>query len=413
MVRALTRVADLSAPLFTSGTARGGTNLLTVLLNVHPDISLAIHPYLPLFKSFRNALIAALKDTQRFDTFDGEGPLDEYYYSENRLAVMRLVQSSDLDLQFDQSGRSQLLRALKSRTGLSSPLLVPHLSELQGETYKNLFESALRIVSLGLRTPSVEWLGFTDSWTVEFFPSLARAFPDARFIILIRDVRSAIASQARVSDPTRIALPLSFVRCWRKQIALTVHYQRSELFNGRLHVMTYEELVRDPQKTAKELCQFLGLDYTSTMIEADNFVGPTQEPWVPNTNFSNVPHQGIYLDSVDRWKTAVPVEVVRLIEFVAGPDLEFAGYDLNEPSDSASLPWDAYEWHVKNQEMCQGWRTDSGNPDVDFALDLLRQGCLRQWTNDSGLVERCFLFPEVYRSLYQGESLFPTPAAAA
>ena len=403
----------MASPLFASGTARGGTNLMTMMLSVHPQISLSQDPYIPLFRSFRNAVVAASGDSEVLDRFDPEGPLDEYYYYNQKLAVMGMVQDADLSLSFDRDGADELVKSLGARASLSSPRLVPYVDQIRGEDYKELFEAALKVVALGRDTPNVTWLGWNDNWTVEFFPALARSIPDAKFVVLLRDVRSSIASHVRTPEAHRVSLTTSFTRCWRKQVALARHYQQMPLFEGRLKVMTYEQLAREPEQRAREFCEFLNVDYLSDMVDGGNFESPEGGPWEGNSNFADSPKGGIYLSSMERWKTALPEEQVRLIEFVAGPDLQFAGYRLNESLDTTSLSWGAYEWHVRDHEQCQGWRTDSGNPDVDFALELLRRGCLRQWTDDVSLIERCFLFPEMYRSLHAEESLFPAPVAAA
>ena len=397
----------MPTPLFASGTARGGTNLVTLILSVHPEISLSQDPYLPLFRSLRNSIVASSGEALALAGFDPDGPLDEYYYSENRLAVMRLVQAADLDLPFDPAELPRLKRLLESRASLSSPLLVPHIGLLQGDTYKALFESAIEIVGIGRQTPDVAWPGWIDNWTVEFFPAMARRFPEARFIIIIRDVRSSIASQLRLTDLTRVALPMSFVRCWRKQIALALHYREMELFRDRLHILTYEQLVRYPEQKTREMCEFVGVEYSPDMVDSTKFVGPDGGPWIPNSNYSDTPQQGIYHDSIDRWKKALPREVIRLIEFVAGPDLEMAGYALSEPQDSGGLDWDAYDRHVQDRLRYQGWRTDNGNPEIDFGLELLRRYCLEHQPEDPSLIERCFLFPEAYQNLAEGSPLFP------
>ena len=51
-----------SSLLYSVGTARGGTNLLNLILNVNDDVHLSQDPMLSLFKSFRNNLITNAKD---------------------------------------------------------------------------------------------------------------------------------------------------------------------------------------------------------------------------------------------------------------------------------------------------------------------------------------------------------------
>jgi len=395
----------MSMPLFASGTARGGTNLLVMSLSVNSEISLAQDPYLPIFKSLRNAIISSNND-KTFKGFDEGSPLDEYYYFDERLAVMRAVQDASLDIPFNEAELPGLLVSLANRMSLSSPLLSQYLNNLRGDTYKDLFLSALEIVGTARHTPNTKWLGFNDNWTVEFFPALARAFPESHFIIIIRDVRASIATQLQLKDPGLIALIMSFARCWRKQVAMACHYQSLDLFKDRLHILTYEQLVSEPENRIKELSRFLDVDYTPDMIDTTKFVGPDGGGWIPNSNFKGAPQKGIYQGSVNRWKKVLSSETVNLIEFIAGSELEMLGYELEGTVDDDNQLYSAHDLHQKNHQECKGWRTDNNNPDLDFGLELLRQKCLQTKTHNIGLIERCFLFPDVYEKLYEGKKIF-------
>ena len=377
---------------------------MTMLLSVHPDVSLAKDPYLPLFRSFRNELLANLSNSHQFVNFNPSTPLDEYYYFDEKLEVLSAIQKSDLSLSFDVSQLSQLMDNLGERMSLSSPMLIPYLNQLQGNTYTSLFDSALKIVGLGRNTPDTMWLGFNDNWTVEFFAPLARAFPDAKFIIFIRDVRSSIASHLRLADPKLIALTLSFVRHWRKMIAFACHFLKNDLLQDRICVVKYEDLVLDPENTARSFCDFLEIEFTPEMVDTNHFIGPHGGPWIPNSNF-DVPQQGIYKESVDRWKHSLSVDVIQLVEFVVGPDLEYVGYELFNPTSSMDQQWGAYQRHLSEHRQCLGWRTDNHNPDIDFALELFRRYCLRFKIEDPAVIARCFLFPELYESLFNKQNL--------
>src|SRR5262245_26296819 len=104
----------MSRPLFVSGTARGGTNLAIMMASVHPAVELVQDPFLALLKSFRNTLIGKAG----LPGFDLQSPLDEYYYFDERLAVMRAIQEADFNLAFDQSGLDALRTALAARMSL-------------------------------------------------------------------------------------------------------------------------------------------------------------------------------------------------------------------------------------------------------------------------------------------------------
>lgn len=397
----------MTSPLFMSGTARGGTNLTTMMLSVHPGVSLSQDPFLPLFKSLRNAMVKHRMKTQPAD-FDPESPLDEYYFFDHKLEILKLIQGGSLDIPFSGSELSSLLESLAKRMALSSPLLIPYLSELRGDTYLDLFKAALRIVRLGRKSPDVKWLGFNDNWTAEFFPALARSFPEARFVLILRDMRASIASNRMAADPKVRPLILSFARHWRKQLALAHHYQKMKLFQDRFHMVTYEQLVAHPQLTAQKMCDFLQIDFSPDMLDTNNFVGPNGKSWVPNSNIDpQAPKTGIYQSSVDQWKTKLPLDVIRQIEFTAGPDLEFSGYKLTEEIEKSDFYESVYRCLSRDDQECEGWRTDNSDPTVDFALELLRKHCLKHPTTDNRLIEHCFLYPEIYESLLNRKGLLP------
>lgn len=406
----------MSKPLFVAGTARGGTNLAIMIASVHPEVALVQDPYLALLKSFRNAVgKGAVGD------FDLQSPLDEYYYSDEKLRVMQQVQNATLDVPFDPAERDPLLATLAARMKLSAPALIPRLGQLRGRTYRELMEAGLRLIGLARNKPDAEWIGFNDNWAIEFFGPLARTFPDARFVAIVRDGRSAVASHVRImeakhrnplytykKDPSMIAMTLSFVRCWRKHVAFAHHYQKT--LGDRLFVLRYERLVQQPAAETERLCSFLAIDYRPEMIDASQFIAGDGKVWIPNSNHENAPEGGIYASTVDRWKQTMPSDMADLVEFVAGPDLAFAGYARSRDWDDG-MPWGAYRRHADEHRKWIGggfgWRTDNRDPDLDFSFELLRRQCLKRQVDDPALIERCFLFPEVYESIMSGDALVP------
>ena len=42
--------------IFSAGTARGGTGLLTRMLSVNPKVEIALDPYLTIFRELRNCI---------------------------------------------------------------------------------------------------------------------------------------------------------------------------------------------------------------------------------------------------------------------------------------------------------------------------------------------------------------------
>ena len=129
----------MSRLLFSTGTARGGTGLLTQVLGVHPEISVVLEAYLALFKSFRAAVIRHQAGEAVRAAFDPNAPLQDYYFTEVRLETMDLIQRASMELPFEPAERPAVLEALRQRTPLESADLVPLLDRLEGRTYRALF----------------------------------------------------------------------------------------------------------------------------------------------------------------------------------------------------------------------------------------------------------------------------------
>ena len=47
----------MTLPLFSCGTARGGTTFFTRILSVNKQVKMASDPLLPLFRAFRNEVV--------------------------------------------------------------------------------------------------------------------------------------------------------------------------------------------------------------------------------------------------------------------------------------------------------------------------------------------------------------------
>ena len=380
-----------SSLIYSVGTARGGTNLLNLILNVNNQIHLSQDPMLSLFKSFRDALTGELGNvninSNSKDPLEANYlPLDEYYYFDHKLDVMNLIQNSSLDITFNFKEAEILRNSLASRMKLSSPLLIEHLHLLEGKTYKELLNSAQMIMAKSWNTQGIKWQGFNENWAIEFIKPISKSFTDAKFLILIRDVRSAISSHINLvdhkslnrlyqyeKDANMIAGILSFSRCWRKQVAFMNKYKSSEL-SEKIHVMKYEDLVTNSEEEVKKVCKFLEIDFSDNMLNTEKFIAPDGGKWLPNSNHDGVPKKGIYSSTIDKWKSNLPSEMISLIEFVCGPELESLGYRLE--NDFHSFPNDAFEFHTLDHNNTKGWRTDNFDPLMDFSFEVLRRSLL-------------------------------------
>lgn len=380
--------------LFTAGTARGGTNLRAQLLSAHKDVCVASDPYLPLFREFRNAAIRQGQDPEALATLDPASPLADHYFTRLKRKMMLHVQRADLEIPFDRGSWPTLREALRKRTSLASIDLVPHLDRLPGPTFLNVFRNAVDLIGEVRRPQGCRWLGFNENWAVEFFVPLARAFPDARFMIHLRDPRGAIHG-ALYTEPDQAKMPsvVSFARHWRKLAAFAVELSSNPWFKDRLHISTYEALLADPDKHVKAMTDFLGIDFNRNMYDPRNFRLANGGAWPVTWQ--------IYQSSASEWKQCLPPEIIETVEFICGPEMGLFGYKpllyQNERGPSPAVA----EFMAKEYGERKAWRSDFMELEKDMGFELFRRSLLSapRIGADRETVERCFLFQSVFSAL--------------
>jgi hypothetical protein len=370
----------MSQPLFVTGSARSGSTLLAQILSANDYASVVSDPFFPLFRSLRDALLR----TAGIDALPAGAPMQDYYFTDARIAMLDAVQSGNLSVPF--LGDSEALgAATAARAQTESPDLVPRLETLGGRTYEELFRNALRLLEEA--RPSRRWVGCKEVWTIELFAPLARAFPEARFVVIVRDPRAVLASLQLLAaaDASQAAHPLSYCRHWRKEIAFLERYAQLPELAGRVHVLRYEELVTAPEETARSLCEFLEIPFAQTMLAP---------AWRGNSSFQRTT-EGIDASLAERWRGVLEPAQLNLAELACGPEMELVDYRLA----TAGAADDAVLEHlIESDRWSVSWRSDLGDSELDYALELGRQNLLDR-DADTAEVRRAFLFPEAYTAL--------------
>ena len=159
--------------LYTAGTARGGTNYRTLILNNHSKVSMSIDPFIPLFHFYKKSLLIANgHESLLKNSFSNV--IDDYYFDKTKLSVMKAIQNSDPDIPFNLSEVDELKIKMISRMSLASANLIPHIDKIFAPTFKEVFLNIQNLL-VSLSEKKLDWVGFNDNRTLSF-PLIAKLF---------------------------------------------------------------------------------------------------------------------------------------------------------------------------------------------------------------------------------------------
>jgi hypothetical protein len=375
----------MSEPLFVFGVARSGTNLLAGMLNAHSAVALALDPLLPFFKSLRDAWVERSGSDALRERYPHGSAFQDYYFQEYGVALLDTVLRGELDVPVSQG---DLASRIAARASLESPELAGQLQGLSGGTHRELLDDLLARVSSGTGS-DLRWCGTKEVWTAEFIPSLARAYPTARFIIIRRDPRAILASlRAMVrKDPTQAAHEVSYLRHWRKEMAVLEELQSRADLRERIHCVRYEGMSQRPHEELQRLVRFLDIEIEPSMLE-------------PGANSSYGAMRGVSTTSVARWKETLDSPSVRAIEYHCAPEMIAEGFTLQFPVAAATHA-ELGEF-ARNADAHPGsWRSDSGDVQADLQSEAARWRLLTQESSRGNRepVRRHFLFETSFARL--------------
>ncbi len=160
---------------------------------------------------------------------------------------------------------------------------------------------------------------------------LASIWPDARFVVLVRDGRDV--AQSLMGVPFGPNNAWAAARSWAT--AIRNGRDAAGRYPGRVLEVRYEDLVANPEVEVQAICDFLALGYSPEMLAIEKTdrskVVEDQAGW-----FTNV-WSGITTAAVGKWRTDLTPREVETFESVAGDELRALGYATNGVTTSPAL----------------------------------------------------------------------------
>ena len=389
--------------IFGASLPRSGTKLYTHALSANQKILIASNPNVELFRFLKRDYSRRFKIKKKLKNFKINFMLDDYYGSHEKLNLLKYILNSNLNIRFSEN-----LKEFQNKSFIRSKLEAGDLSEymrkISGSTYKEIFENQINIIKKRVKNTR-DWLGFSESWAIEFFPAIVRSFPNAKFLVNLRDPRATIYANQNITKKSRRAQILSYSRHFRKQVALISYYLKSKLLKNKIHVFCYESLVFNPKKTVKEICDFLDIKFASKSIEFKNFYSfQTKKKWHGDS------HTKIKIYNFDKartyfWKKKINNDTLKYIEFLCHHELKVCGYklffDLNKLliKDKKKI-----ELAFRNDMQKKvSWRSDSGNINKEIKFEFLRH--TQSKVNTKKNIQKYFLTQEFYNTKLGGNKI--------
>jgi hypothetical protein len=144
-------------------------------------------------------------------------------------------------------------------------------------TEKGIYEVILRIHTT---VTDKTILGDKTGSNLYDVPTLVKWFPQAKIIHLLRDPRAILASEwrRRMEEypkgfyfPVKLGKPiyspiivLHMTISWL--CAVRLHRRYEKRYPQNYHLMRFEDLVREPEKSVRELCAFLDIEFDPRML---------------------------------------------------------------------------------------------------------------------------------------------------
>lgn len=279
----------MEQPIFIVGCGRSGTTLLRLMLNQSPVLHIPRETvFLPELR----------KQEELYGDFSK--PYQRWFFIRDLQTYKATSKSFSFPV-FELT-----LEEAEAALAETAPTDYP------GAT-ASLFQAAAR------KKGKQYWGDKTPRYVLEV-PWLSEAFPDAKFVHIIRDGRDVAASMIKAGWVN------SFLKAgcyWQTRVKFGTE-AGSVLGTHRYYEIRYEQLVIYPEKTLKDLCSWLNLEYTPMMLQFYEEASDYVISWKGNTLIKTP----INPSRVCAWKTELSQGQIADFESVAGELLEELGYEV-------------------------------------------------------------------------------------
>ena len=168
-----------------------------------------------------------------------------------------------------------------------------------------------------------------------YVEALMKIYPDAKFVVALRDYRATVLSQKESVEQQSDLLQHAYL--WDKMQGEV--YRLLQLYPNRLLTVKYEDTVQQTETTIKQVCLFLGIEFTPEMLNPQQKV----KVQLDQTDISEREkkkigdlQKPINTNRLEAWKTRLNTTELQLIETLCADTGKLFGYQptQNLPNNS-------------------------------------------------------------------------------
>lgn len=270
-------------PIFVVGVPRSGTTLLSAMLSSHSNICIAPETHF-IAHDYRIQKDADLNDDAGLNKI-----LDHFFEG---------AWFPDLNLSAEEL-RAEIL-AIKDRS------------------FGSVFEKLMQIYA---DSAGKDRWGEKTPGHYLHVDTIFDWYPTAQVIFIIRDPRAICASLVEVPWGNRYVT--FHTKRWLDAIGIFKSYEN----HPRVHGVTYENLVANPESELKGICDFLNESFEPAMIERDACTIPVQGNNWRQEHLSKATGAPLSNSSVARWRNLLSKSRVEKIEYMAHKEMEQFDYE--------------------------------------------------------------------------------------
>ncbi len=273
------------AIFFIIGRGRSGTWLLRSVLNQHSKV------FVPNEGMFILNLYQRFKDVHPFTKKDAE----QFYkalWTEKRLITWWRVD------------KEPFLQALLDEAAKGNA----DFSKMCYAVFKETARQSGKIGELliGDKNPTYTF----------FLKEMERLYPDAKFILMVRDPRANVLSFQKVGFDLNHTAALAFR--WKSYTKAILKFRKK--YPGKTLMLSYEEFVEMPDSVLEKIADFLNIETEDRMLEyykADHMI------FSGNVNIK----KPISASKATAWKKEIGHQDAALIERICRKEMEGLGYE--------------------------------------------------------------------------------------